>query len=71
MCPDAESLAALIDGRADGDVRSALLAHLERCPLCLDVYIESNRFVHTKYWHSRPTRYWIEPSASGSPPALS
>lgn len=46
-CPDAESLAELIDGRSRRRERASLLGHFEQCPLCASVFVESHRFLHT------------------------
>ena len=61
VCPDDEALAQLIDGLCDDAIRSRLLSHLDRCPLCSNVFVESQRFVHTKY----------RPPPVASPPASS
>ncbi len=48
LCPDDETLAQLIDGFCDDATRSKVLAHLKRCPLCSNAFVESQRFVHMK-----------------------
>ena len=53
VCPDAEALAQLIDGLCDGGTRSKILGHLDRCPPCLHVFVESQRFVHTKALYAK------------------
>ncbi len=72
VCPDAEALAQLIDGLCDGGTHLKILSHLDRCPLCLNVFMESQRFVHTKYPPPRPpNRHENRKVASPSPPASS
>lgn len=39
-----EELAALIDGRLEGDDRADLLAHVESCEACYEIYTETLRF---------------------------
>lgn len=38
-CPDEETLAALVDGRLDGNARSRVLRHLDRCEECRDAIL--------------------------------
>lgn len=38
-CPDEETLAALVDGRLDGNARSQVLRHLDRCEECRDAIL--------------------------------
>ena len=36
-CPDAETLSAVIDGKASDFLREALTAHIGQCPTCADL----------------------------------
>ncbi|MDX1502006.1 MAG: zf-HC2 domain-containing protein [Thermoanaerobaculia bacterium] len=42
-CPDLESLAALLDGRLHGAERERVVAHLDSCEACYEVFVESGR----------------------------
>ena len=71
VCPDAEALAQLIDGLCDGGTRSKILSHLDRRPLCLNVFVESQRFVLRNILHPAAKRHRNGEVASSSPPASS
>ncbi len=40
-CPDIEELAALVDGVVSAERRELLLAHMDDCPSCFEVFTES------------------------------
>ncbi len=71
VCPDAEALAQLIDGLCDGGTHLKILSHLDRCPVCLNVFMESQRFVLENILHPAPKRPKNGEVASSSPPASS
>jgi hypothetical protein len=62
LCADDETLAQLIDGFCDDATRPKVLAHLERCLLCSNAFVESQRFVHVKQRFRRMSSSF--PSAS-------
>jgi hypothetical protein len=43
-CPDAETPCAVIEGKARGPERDAVVEHLSQCATCDEVYPQSNRF---------------------------
>ena len=71
VCPDAEALAQLIDGLCGGGTHLKILSHLDSCPLCLNVFMESQRFVLRNILHPAPKRHKNGEVASSSPPASS
>lgn len=47
-CPEAEAIAALIDGSIDARTGSSLWHHFDDCARCFDVYVESQWFIRSE-----------------------
>ena len=43
-CPEITTLAAFVDGRLAGRERRRFMEHLDSCPTCFEVYVETARF---------------------------
>lgn len=61
--PSPEALAAFVDGRLSGEARSEMVAHLDRCRDCYDVFSETVRF----QGEEEPRGKVLRPSRLGAP----
>ena len=56
-CPDAEHLAAFIEGRLDKGSSASVLRHIVWCDGCLEVFAETVSYhLRTRSQHAGPTR---------------
>ena len=61
--PSPEALAAFVDGRLSGAARSEMVAHLDRCRACYEVFAETVRF----QGEEEPRGKVLRPSRLGAP----
>ncbi|HUP24907.1 MAG TPA: zf-HC2 domain-containing protein, partial [Thermoanaerobaculia bacterium] len=61
--PSPEALAAFVDGRLSGDPRDQVMAHLDRCRDCYEVFAETVRFQRQE----EPRGRVLRPARFGAP----